>query len=294
MSMVRFVIRSSVEAYRQIRVSRNSFFALLIGTSVVYTISGMTAIQLHGINRIATSLKSADIFALVDRDIAGVVRIGEQLRSITGVRSVDFVFPEKTVSVHETDEKPSSSPYIFFHLRSSASTDTLHSVMEQTRRISGVLDVLYSDQQTESLRLFQRTTKSGRLPLFKVIIGLYVGIVILLSWSDVVRYAPTIRIMRALGASRLYTSMPCAIIGGIRGVIGMAVSIPVMEVIFRLGFFDTRKLPESDGLDASMGLIAITGMLAPVLCSFFMAWMRASFEINRDWFVPTMRVQSNE
>jgi hypothetical protein len=254
----------------------------------------MTTIQLHGINRISTSLKSADVFALVDRDIAGVVKIGEQLRSITGVRSVDFVFPEKAVSVHKIDENPSSSPYIFFHLRSSVATDTLHFVMEQTRRVSGVLDVLYSEQQTESLRIFQRTTESGHLPLFKVIIGLYIGIVILLSWSDVVRYAPTIRIMRALGASRLYTSIPCAIIGGIRGVIGMAVALPVMEIIFRFGFFDIRDITESDGLDPSMGLIAISGMLAPALCSFFMAWMRASFEFNRGWFISTTRVQSNE
>lgn len=281
MNMVRFVIRSSMEAYRQILGSQYSFPVQLVWTIITYVIISMTVIHLRSLDRISIDLESTDVFALAERDVAGVVKIGEQIRGIHGVRGVEFVFPGTVVPVHETHGDPSSSPYIFFHLRSSVDEDTLNSVLEKTRRITGVLDVLYSERQTMSLRNFQESLQSGYSPLFTVLIGLYVLIVIFLSWMDVVRYTPTIKIMRSLGASRLYTSMPCAIIGGIRGVIGMAISIPVIEIVLRCGFFDIHRIGKSDGSGVSMELVAISGILAPVLCSLLIAWIRASFDSSR-------------
>lgn len=282
MISVRLVVRCILEAYRQILSSKTSFSMLLVWTIVIYAIVGLSAIHRADMGRITASLESTDIFVLIDRDVAGVATIGDRLRKIPGVRRAEFVFPERDISVQEVSQEDlSSGPFVFFHLRTSVVEDTLMSVMEHARSIAGVYDVLESDLQTRNLRVFLESVQFGYMPVYTAVIGLCIGILIIISWIDVFRFTSTMEVMRALGASRSYTSMPCAIISGIRGFLGILVSIPVIEIAFRFGFFDLREPGESVGFGFPVGLVTTMGIVIPAVCSFGIAWVHSSFVFRR-------------
>lgn len=169
-------------------------------------------------------LDSPTMTVVVRGNAPGMAVLSEQLAAVPGVNEVRYRLSEQIMSSPLNGPLTGTLPS-FSVQTSTHHPDTLAAVATRMRQIDDVLDVLYSREHMEragGLLAWLRLTTGG----FGIVV---VGIVfIVMTWEMhrlLEQRALVTRVMRRLGASRMFIAAPAAVLGGLNGFVASGLAL---------------------------------------------------------------------